>query len=75
MALSSCEVEYITIIAATCKGIWLVQLISELKGEDAKVAKLRVDNKSPIALSKNPIFHNQSKHIDIMYDFIRKRCK
>ena len=29
------------------------------------------DNKSGIRLSENPVFHNQSKHIDIRYHFIR----
>ena len=30
-----------------------------------------VDNKSPIALSKNPFFYDRSKHIDTRYHFIR----
>lgn len=32
---------------------------------------LRVDNKSAIALTKNPVLHDRSKHIDTMYHFIR----
>jgi hypothetical protein len=30
-----------------------------------------VDNKSAIALAKNPILHDRSKHIDTKYHFIR----
>jgi hypothetical protein len=30
-----------------------------------------VDNKSAIALSKNPVHHDRSKHIDTRFHFIR----
>ena len=31
-----------------------------------------MDNKSAIALSKNPVFHDRNKHIDTRYHFIRE---
>ncbi|KAI4364046.1 hypothetical protein MLD38_020189 [Melastoma candidum] len=31
-----------------------------------------VDNKSAIALSKNPVHHDRSKHIDTKFHFIRE---
>ena len=31
------------------------------------------DNQGAIEVSKNPKFHNQTKHIDISYHFIRER--
>ena len=34
--------------------------------------KIFVDNKSTLALAKNPIFHDRSKHIDTRYHFIRE---
>jgi hypothetical protein len=30
-----------------------------------------VDNKSSLALAKNPVFHDCSKHIRVKYHFIR----
>jgi hypothetical protein len=33
--------------------------------------ELRVDSKSALALAKNPVFHERSKHIRIKYHFIR----
>jgi hypothetical protein len=30
-----------------------------------------VDNKSALALAKNPIFHERNKHIRVKYHFIR----
>ena len=32
---------------------------------------LLVDNKSAIAVSKNPVHHDRSKHIDTKYHFVR----
>ena len=32
---------------------------------------MMVDNKSAIALAKNPVLHDRSKHIDVRYHFIR----
>ena len=31
-----------------------------------------MDNKSAIALAKNPVFHDRSKHIDTRYHYIRE---
>jgi hypothetical protein len=33
--------------------------------------ELRVDSKFALALAKNPIFHERSKHIRVRYHFIR----
>ena len=35
-------------------------------------AMIFCDNKSAIALSKNPVFHGRSKHIDIRFHKIRE---
>jgi hypothetical protein len=35
------------------------------------VVELKVDSKSTLALAKNPVFHERSKHIKIKYHFIR----
>jgi len=37
-----------------------------------ETTKIFVDNKSTIALAKNPVFHDRSKHIDTCYHYIRK---
>ena len=64
VALSSCEAEYIASASAACQGIWLSRLLGELLGIQAPKVKLLVDNKAAIALSKNPVHHDRSKHID-----------
>ena len=41
-------------------------------GSESGASELWVDNQSAIALSKNPVFHDRSKHIDVRYHFIRE---
>jgi hypothetical protein len=72
VVLSSCEVEYIAIATASCQGVWLGRLLAEIMGEDADTVTLKIDNMSAIQLSRNPIFHERSKHIDTRYPYIRQ---
>jgi hypothetical protein len=46
-------------------------LLGDLLGRDAEAVELRVDSKSALALAKNPVFHERSKHIRVRYHFIR----
>jgi hypothetical protein len=72
VALSSCEAEYIAATTAACQGVWLARLLAELKGRKADAVTIKIDNQSAIQLSKNPVFHDRSKHIDTRYHFIRE---
>jgi len=72
VALSSCEAEYIAATIGACQGVWLARLLAELKSEEASAVTLRIDNESAIALSKNPVFHDRNKHIDVRFHFIRE---
>jgi hypothetical protein len=72
VALSSCEAEYIAAATASCQGVWLARLLAELKGEEASTFSLKIDNESAIALSRNPVFHDRSKHIDVRFHYIRE---
>ena len=71
VALSSCEAEYVAATTAACQGIWLSRLLADLRGEKPEAPELRIDNKSAIQLSKNPVFHDRSKHIETRFHFIR----
>ena len=72
VALSSCEAEYMAATEATKQAIWLQELLSEIIGGEVKRTLIRVDNKSAIALAKNPVFHRRSKHIHKRFHFIRE---
>ncbi|XP_074351075.1 secreted RxLR effector protein 161-like [Apium graveolens] len=72
VALSLCEVDFMSATAATCQGIWLRNVLSQITSRHIGQVTLCIDNKSAIDLSKNPIFHGRSKYIDIRYHFIRE---
>jgi hypothetical protein len=72
VALSSCEAEYITTTTAATQALWLSRLLGELLGRKVEVVELKVDSKSALALAKNPVFHDRSKHIRTKYHFIRE---
>ena len=71
VALSSCEADYVAAAAAACQGVWLSRLIADLLATKEMPVKLLMDNMSAIALSKNPVHHDRSNHIDTKYHFIR----
>ena len=71
VALSSCEAEFMAATEAAKQGIWLQKLLGEITS-DSKKALIRIDNKSAISLTKNPVFHGRSKHIHKRFHFIRE---
>jgi hypothetical protein len=75
VAISTCEAEYMAETSASCKGIWLGRLLSELLDVEFEPVTLNMDNQSAIALCKNPVFHERSKHIDTKYHFIREKVE
>jgi len=72
VALSSCEAEYVAAAGAACQGIWLSRLVADMLRTKVTTVKLLMDNMSAIALSKNPVHHDRSKHIDTKYHFLRE---
>ena len=72
MDLSSCKAEYIAAATASCQGVWLARLLGELRGEEAGAITLKIDNQSVIQLSKNPVFHDRSKHIDVKFHYTQE---
>ena len=72
ITLSTCETEYVAATSSVCHAIWLRNLLKELGLTQVAPTKICVNNKSAIALSKNPIFHDRSKHIGTCYHYIRE---
>ena len=56
---------------AACQVVWLRRLLGELTGVEAHPPALMVDNQPAIALAKNPVLHDRSKHIDVKFHFLR----
>ncbi|KAG7578131.1 Zinc finger CCHC-type [Arabidopsis thaliana x Arabidopsis arenosa] len=72
VALSSCEAEFMAATEASKQALWLQELLGEVTGGSCEKVTLLIDNKSAIALAKNPVFHGRSKHINKRYHFIRE---
>jgi hypothetical protein len=72
VALSTCKAEYMAATVAACQGLWLSQLLGDLRSTPIDGTELNVDNKSALALMKNPVLHGRSKHIHTRYHFIRQ---
>eukprot|EP00253_Pinus_taeda_P010446 PITA_10446 len=73
VALSLAKAEYMAASQATCEAIWMRKILVGLFGQQMDLKFIYYDNKSCIKLSKNPLFHDRSKHIDIWYHHLRDR--
>eukprot|EP00253_Pinus_taeda_P003452 PITA_03452 len=70
MALSSAEAEYMAASLAACEAIWMRKILIGLFGSQLEPTVIYCDNQSCIKLLDNIVFHDRSKHIDIMYHHI-----
>ena len=71
VALSTCEAEYVAAATTACQVVWLRRLLGELTGMEVHPPALMVDNQPAIALVKNLVLHDRSKHIDVKFHFLR----
>ena len=71
VALSTCEAEYVAAATVACQTVWLRRLLGELTSVEAHPPALMVDNQPAIALAKNPIHHDWSKHLNVKFHFLR----
>jgi Reverse transcriptase (RNA-dependent DNA polymerase) len=71
VALSSTEAEYMALCQASKESVWMTDFLGSLGVTLHGPAVLNADNQGSIALTRNPVFHDRSKHIDIQYHFAR----
>ena len=70
VALSTAEAEYVAAGNCVAQILWIRQQLRDF-GLDYKEVPIKCDNTSAINLTKNPIQHSRTKHIDIKHHFIR----
>ena len=74
VALPTMEVEYIA--ADLCCGwiLWIKQTLSDFDLSFEHIP-IKSDNTSAISISKNPVQHSRTKHIEIRHHFLRDHAQ
>ena len=73
VSLSSTEAEFRAMKAITKELIWIKGLLSELGFTHDAPLTVCCDNKSALHISANPVLHEQTKHMRIICQFVRKK--
>jgi len=71
IALSSAEAEYISTNKVVCQSMWLRRILSNLHQKVIDPTIILYDNMLAIIITKNPVFHTKSKHMQLRYHFIK----
>ncbi|GKB43220.1 retrotransposon protein, putative, ty1-copia subclass [Tanacetum coccineum] len=71
---STTKAEYMALTEAVKEAIWLRGLLKEL-GVKLNTVAVNYDNQDAINLSRNYVFHERTKHINVRYYFIREVLK
>ena len=72
VALSSAEAEYMAATSAACEATWLRKILQDVQQDSKTPTVIHCDNTLAISMTKNPVFHSHTKHIEIRYHFIRE---
>ncbi|XP_042983356.1 uncharacterized protein LOC122312767, partial [Carya illinoinensis] len=70
VALSTAEAEYVAAGSCCAQALYMKQQLEDFKLMYNHIP-IKCDNTSAINLSKNPIQHSRTKHIEIRYHFLR----
>ncbi|BFG37724.1 hypothetical protein CerSpe_239980 [Prunus speciosa] len=71
VSLSTAEAEYIAAGSCCIQLLWMKQMLNDYGIRQGKMVSY-CDNMSAINISKNPVQHSRTKHIDIRHHFIRE---
>jgi len=75
VSLSTTEAEFIVAASYACQIVWLKRVLEKLGLNQDKTTIIHCDSSSAIKLSKNPVMHGRSKHIDVRFHFLRELTK
>ena len=71
MALSTVEAKYVVACLASCEVVWMRKLLFDLFDLQLDATCIYFDNHICVNFSRNLVFHDKSKHIEIKYHYIR----
>ncbi|GKD24990.1 hypothetical protein Tco_1231204 [Tanacetum coccineum] len=70
LAISTTEAKYVSVGKACQQALWMKQVLIDY-GIRLDDVPIMCDNKGAIDLSKNPVQHSRTKHIEIRHHFLR----
>ena len=73
LSRSSAEAEYRGVVNVVSESCWLRNLLLELHCPIQKATLVYCDNVSAIYLSRNPVQHQRTKHIEMDIHFVREK--
>ena len=68
VALSTADAEYIAVRSCCAQSLWMKQWLEDF-GVILNHIPMKCDNTSAINLTKNPVMHSRTKHIEIRHHF------
>ncbi|GKF55069.1 hypothetical protein Tco_0165409, partial [Tanacetum coccineum] len=71
LAISTTEAEYVSAEKACQQALWMKQALIDYGVRLNDDIPIMCDNKGAIDLSKNPVQHSRTKHIEIRHHFLR----
>nr|GEW67901.1 putative Gag-polypeptide of LTR copia-type [Tanacetum cinerariifolium] len=75
VALSSAKAEFQGIGRGLAEALWIQKLLSEIGYHSTQTSKIMCDNKAAIQISKNPVQHDRTKHIEVDRHFIKEKLE
>ena len=72
VTLSTTEAEFVAAAGCASQMVWMRRVLEQLGHVQRKSTTIMCDNSSTIKLSKNPVLHGRSKHIDVRFHFLRE---
>ncbi|GJR41783.1 ribonuclease H-like domain-containing protein [Tanacetum coccineum] len=70
---SSVEAEYRSMASATCKVIWLSNLLGDMGVKSLLHVVLYCDTSYALKIAANPVFHEKTKHFEIDVHLVREK--
>nr|GFB40668.1 retrovirus-related Pol polyprotein from transposon TNT 1-94 [Tanacetum cinerariifolium] len=71
---SFAEAEYVSLSACCPQVLWMRTQLTDYGFHFDKIP-MYCDSKAAIAISRNPVQHSRTKHIDVRYHFIKEKVK
>ncbi|CAI0414884.1 unnamed protein product [Linum tenue] len=77
VTLSTTEAEFVAAAGCAAQCVWSRRILDQMGWKKSVNQPTRIfcDNNSAIKLSKNPVLHGRSKHIDVRFHFLRDLVK